>query len=308
MKNNELIQPDTLHRFIFEDSPVRGNLVHLDETFHQALAFQHLPQGLKCALGELMAASSLLAATLKMQGSLVLQLQSKGALKILVVECTSEFKLRATAKWQGEISHAQTLFDVIEDGQMMITLDPKDGNQAYQGIVPLEGNNLAAILENYMLRSEQIDTKVWLHCDGKSAAGMLLQKLPDVTNQAEINPDKTDQNLETWHRITCLADTLTLEELAQLSTEKLLTRLFHEENVRLFEAVDTSFFCSCSRNAVGRMLKMLGSDEIHSILEERGEVEVHCDFCNKLYQFDKVDATQLILETSSDLDGKNQLH
>lgn len=308
----QLVQPDTLHRFIFEDSPVRGNLVHLDETFHQALAFQHLPQGLKCALGELMAASSLLAATLKMQGSLILQLQSKGALKILVVECTSEFKLRATAKWQGEIRNDQTLFDVIEDGQMMITLDPKDGNQAYQGIVPLEGESLAAILENYMLRSEQIDTKIWLNCDGKSAAGLLLQKLPDMTNQAEMNQEKTEQNLETWQRITYLADTLTLEELAQLNAETLLTRLFHQENVRLFTPVDTAFFCSCSRTAVGRMLKMLGADEIRSILEEQEkiqkQIEVHCDFCNKLYQFDPVDAAQLILENTAQDDGKSQLH
>lgn len=304
----QLVQPDTLHRFVFEDSPVRGNLVHLDETFSEALAFQHLPHGLKRALGELMAASSLLAATLKMQGSLILQLQSKGALKILVVECTSEFKLRATAKWQGEIRNDQTLFDVIEDGQMVITLDPKDGQQIYQGIVPLEGDSLASMLENYMLRSEQIDTKIWLHCDGQSAAGMLLQKLPDVTNQAEMSAEKSEQNVQTWQHVSMLADTLTADELIQLDVQTLLKRLFHQENVRLFTAIDTTFFCGCSREAVGRMLKMLGADEIRSILEEQERIEVHCDFCNKLYQFDKVDATQLILENAAEDDGKNQLH
>ncbi len=304
----QLVQPDTLHRFIFEDSPVRGNLVHLDETFSQALAFQHLPHGLKCALGELMAASSLLAATLKMQGSLILQLQSRGALKLLVVECTSEFKLRATAKWQGDIPSDQTLFDMVKDGQCVITLDPKDGGQTYQGIVPLEGESLASMLENYMLRSEQIDTKIWLTCDGNTAAGMLLQKLPNVTNQAETTTEKSEQNLETWQRVNHLANTLTNKELAQLDAETLLTRLFHEEKVRLFEPIDTTFFCGCSREAVSRMLKMLGADEIRDILAEQEKIEVNCDFCNKLYLFDQVDAAQLTVEIASQDDGKNQLH
>lgn len=301
----QLVQPDTLHRFVFEDSPVRGNLVHLDETFLEALAFQHLPHGLKSALGELMAASSLLAATLKMQGSLILQLQSKGALKILVVECTSEFKLRATAKWQGEISDTQSLFEVIENGQCMITLDPKDGNQAYQGIVPLEGTSLSAILENYMLRSEQIDTRIWLTSDGETASGMLIQKLPDAVNQAEISQEKVEENLETWQRISHLASTFTAKELSELSTETLLSRLFFEESIRLFEATDTTFSCSCSRDNVANMLKMLGADEIRNVIEERGNIEVHCDFCNAHYAFDPVDAEALLLShTPVDTDIK----
>jgi len=145
--------PDTLQRFLFENTPVRGNIVNLNSTFHLALNKQHLPKGLKQALGQLMAASALLTATLKMNGSLVLQIQSKGALKLLVVECTSDFGIRATAKWNGEISDEQNLFDLIEHGQFVITLDPKDGGQTYQGIVPIEGDDISTILENYMLRS-----------------------------------------------------------------------------------------------------------------------------------------------------------
>lgn len=298
---------DTLHRFVFEDSAVRGNLVHLDETLKEALSSQEIPHGLKCALGELMAASCLLAATLKMQGSLILQLQSKGALKLLVVECTSEFKLRATAKWQGEITDARSLFEVIENGQCMITLDPKDGNQAYQGIVPLEGESLSAILENYMLRSEQIDTRIWLTSDGETASGMLIQRLPDAVNQAEISQEKTEENLETWQRVGHLASTVTTKELSELSTETLLTRLFFEENIRLFEASDTTFFCSCSRDNVANMLKILGPDEIRNIIAERGEIEVHCDFCNARYAFDPVDAEALLLSNAS-VDANIKIH
>ena len=283
------IQHDTLQRFVFENTPVRGNIVHLNQTFHQALHKQLMPQGLRNALGELMAASALLSATLKMNGSLVLQIQSKGLLKLLVVECNSDFGIRATAKWSGEVRNEQNLFDLLEQGQFMITLDPKDGNQAYQGIVPLEGNSISAVLENYMLRSEQIDTRIWLSCDGDSAAGMLLQKLPETMNQVT-----KVQDVDTWNRVGYLASTITVKELLRLPTETLLTRLFNQEDIRLFEASITQFYCSCSRESVSNMLRMLGAGELAEIIAERGEIEVNCDFCNTQYAFDKIDTAQLL--------------
>lgn len=298
---------DTLNRFLFENTPVRGNLVNLTSTFQMALNKQHLPAGLKRSLGELMAASALLTATLKMTGSLVLQIQGKGQLKLLVVECNSDFGIRATAKWQGEIRDDQNLFDLMEHGQFVITLDPKDGGQTYQGIVPIEGRDISTILENYMLRSEQIDTKIWLCCDGNSAAGMLLQKLPETMNQVTQSEESIEHDVDAWNRIGHLADTITDEELLHLPTETLIHRLFHEEDVRLFEASNTKFFCSCTRTSVANMLRMLGADEINSILEEQGKIEVNCDFCNTHYQFDKVDAAQLMASELS-TQGSKKVH
>jgi molecular chaperone Hsp33 len=280
---------DALQRFVFESTPVRGNIVNLSQTFKQALHQQQMPAGLRRSLGELMAASALLSATLKMRGSLVLQIQSKGLLKLLVVECNSDFGIRATAKWDGAVTDTQDLFELIEQGQCMITLDPKDEGQAYQGIVPLEGNSISEVLENYMMRSEQIDTRIWLSCNGDSAAGMLLQKLPETVNQIT-----TTHDLDTWNRVSQLANTLTDSELLNLPAETLLTRLFHQEEVRLFEQSPTQFYCSCSRESVANMLRMLGNEELESIIEERGEIEVNCDFCNTLYRFDKIDAAQLL--------------
>jgi molecular chaperone Hsp33 len=297
---------DSLQRFVFENTPVRGNLVNLSQTLQQALNKQHLPAGLRRSLGELMAASALLTATLKMNGSLVLQIQSKGLLKLLVVECNSDFgsalKMRATAKWSGEIEDSQSLFDLIDHGQFMITLDPKEGGQAYQGIVPLEGDSISAILENYMLRSEQIDTKIWLCCDGNAAAGMLIQKLPDTMNQTTQTQDS-----DIWNRVGYLAGTVTDEELLHLPAETLLTRLFNEEDVRLFEASDTQFYCSCTRESVANMLRMLGNDELTGIIEERGKIEVNCDFCNAHYMFDKIDAAQLLI-TETVVPGSPKIH
>ncbi|MEI8363589.1 MAG: Hsp33 family molecular chaperone HslO [Betaproteobacteria bacterium] len=301
------INPDTLQRFVFENTPVRGNLVNLTQTFQLALNQQQLPKGLRHALGELMAASALLSATLKMHGALVLQIQSKGLLKLLVVECSTNLEgainIRATAKWSGEISDEQTLFELVEYGHFMITLDPKDGGQAYQGIVPLEGGSISTVLENYMLRSEQIDTRIWLFCDGNSAAGMLIQKLPETMNQVTQAEDLIIQDLETWNRVGYLASTVTEDELLHLPTEALLSRLFNEEDVRLFEASTTSFFCSCSRDSVSNMLRLLGDEELTGIIEERGNIEVNCDFCNTLYTFDKVDVAQLMLMETATITG-----
>lgn len=298
---------DTLSRFLFEHTPIRGNSVHLASTFQLALNKQHLPKGLKRALGELMAASALLTATLKMNGALVLQIQSKGILKLLVVECTSDFGIRATAKFNGDVHDEQNLFELIEQGQFVITLDPKDGGQTYQGIVPIEGDSISTILENYMLRSEQIDTKIWLSCDGNAAAGMLLQKLPDTMNQTTKQDEALAEDLDAWNRIGHLADTVSNEEILSLPIETLLHRLFHEENVRLFEASNTRFFCSCSRASVSNMLRMLGEEEIRSILHEQGKIEVNCDFCNTHYSFDQIDATQL-LATEVASQSSKQIH
>jgi molecular chaperone Hsp33 len=280
---------DTLHRFTFDATPIRGNAVHLHQSFTIALQNQSYPTLLREALGQLMAAGLLLAATLKMHGALVLQIQGRGALKLLVVECTrlpdsEDFTIRATAKFNDELEPG-TLIDMIGEGQFMITLDPKDGGVGYQGIVPLEGESIAQILENYMRRSEQIDTSIWLACDGEKAAGMLLQKLPD---QQEVD-------LDAWNRTNLLANTVQHIELLELSSEDLLGRLFHEEDVRLYEPNAVRFLCSCSRDSVSNMLRMLGEEEIKSIIEERGELEVHCDFCNQHYRFDKVDSEHLFV-------------
>ncbi|MFL9609129.1 Hsp33 family molecular chaperone HslO [Methylobacillus sp. Pita2] len=275
---------DQLHRFLFESTSVRGNIVHLDESFSQALQHHDFPSVLSQALGELMAASVLLAATLKLQGgALVLQVQGKGPLKLLVVECTSDLGIRATAKWSEELG-GMSFSEMVSDGHFVITLDPRDGGQAYQGIVPVEGASIAEILQNYMQRSEQIDTRMWLACNGKSAAGMLVQKLPD-------QPDNADP--DAWNRITMLADTVQDEELLDLAAVSLIKRLFNEEDVRLFKEQAIKFHCSCSRESVGNMLRMLGEEEVADILAEQHTIDINCDFCNAEYHFDQVDAEQL---------------
>lgn len=275
---------DQLHPFIFEQSAVRGNHVQLDQSLFTALEHQTLPPALKKVIGEFTAASVLLTATLKMQGKLILQLQSQGTLQLLVVECTSALNIRATAKVSGEL-HGEALNDWLKQGQLVITLMPEEG-EPYQGIVPLEGDNIASMLENYMLRSQQIDTRLWLTAEGDHAAGLLLQKLPQ----------QQEHDLDCWNRVQHLAGTVTDRELLDLDAVPLLQRLFVEEDVRLFSGREVQAFCSCSQANVTNMLQMLGLAEVRSILEEQGSVEIQCDFCHKHYVVDEEEALALFNE------------
>jgi len=271
---------DSLRRFLFEHAPLRGEIVRLDATWQSVIERHNYPPVLRDLMGELCAAAVLLAATLKLKGAMVLQIHGKGAVKLLVVECSGDLELRATAKWEGELAHGSLQDLVGADGRFVITLDPKDGNQAYQGIVALEGDSIAEILQNYMTRSEQLETRLWLAASGKSAGGMLLQKLPE-----QSEPDD-----EPWSNAVQIADTLKPEELLNVPAGELVHLLYHEEDIRLFDEQAVVFRCTCSRENVARMLRMLGRGEVDSIITERGEVEVHCEFCNERYVFDRVDA------------------
>lgn len=288
---------DSLRRFLFEHAPLRGEIVRLDNVWRSVIERHNYPTVLRDLMGELCAAAVLLAATLKLKGAMVLQIHGKGAVKLLVVECSGDLELRATAKWDGDLSHG-TLQELVGDGRFVITLDPKDGNQAYQGIVALEGDSIAEILQNYMTRSEQLETRLWLAADGNSAAGMLLQKLPE----REASRDE-----DAWGRATQLADTLKPEELLHLPAGELVHRLYHEEDIRLFDAQPVVFRCTCSRDNVAQMLRMLGRAEVDAILAEREDIEVHCEFCNERYVFDRVDADAVFTDVMA-MSANKTLH
>jgi len=273
---------DSLQRFVFEHAPIRGEIVHLDATWRAVLEHHDYPPALRAVLGEMMAAAALLAATLKFDGTLIMQIQGSGPVRLLVVECTSEHHMRATAKWSGaQVSGA--LRDLVGAGKLVITLVSDSGRQSYQGVVELEGAGIAGILEHYMQTSEQLATRLWLACDNSQAAGLLLQKLPQ---RAETDTDD-------WQRALHLASTLTGHELLELAAPQILHRLYHEEDIRVFTPRPVSFRCSCTRERVTAMLRMLGHDEVKSILNERGTIDVNCEFCNRKYQFDRVDAEQV---------------
>ena len=273
---------DSLQRFLLEGTPVRGEIVQLDATWRAVLERREYPLPLQVLLGEMMAAGALLSATLKFEGALIMQMQGDGPVKLLVVEATSEHTLRATAKWDGEIPTG-SIRDQLGGGKFVITIAPESGKQAYQGVVELEGESVAEVLEHYMAKSEQLDTRLWLACDDAKAGGLLLQRLP---GHSEHDPD-------IWNRATKIGETITPRELLDLPARTIIHRLYHQEDIRLFEERPTAFRCSCTRERVTSMLRLLGSAEVRSILDEQGKVEVACEFCGRQYTFDAVDAEQV---------------
>ena len=278
-----MITGDSLQRFIFEHAPIRGEIVHLDATWQAVLERRQYPPRVREVLGELMAAAALLTSTLKFDGRLIMQIQGKGPVSLLVVECTSDRTMRAIAQWQGEIPDAP-LATLVGDGRLAVTIDPLKGKERYQAIVALEGLTIAEAFENYFARSEQLATRLWLASDPQQAAGMLLQRLPEA--------EPSDDN-DAWVRAVHLGSTITREELLALPVREIVHRLYHEEDIRLFSRMPVSFRCSCSRTRVEAVLRMLGRDEIHSILDEQGSVSVDCEFCGSRYEFDRIDAEQL---------------
>ncbi|MDK2124688.1 Hsp33 family molecular chaperone HslO [Parachitinimonas caeni] len=282
---------DTLQRFLFEGAPVRGEIVQLSDSWREIVSRRAFPAPLHQLVGELTAAATLLSATLKFEGSLVMQFHGTSLIKLIAIECESDLTVRATAQWEHDADWSAaagvTLPALLGRGRCVLTLDPKDGGQTYQGVVGLDGNSVAEIIEHYMQRSEQLDTRIWLACEGERAAGLLIQKLP----AGHGDPDA-------WNRIGHLASTITSNELLQLPSLEVLHRLFHEETVRLLGETHPHFGCRCSRERVGNMLKLVGQEEADAILAEQAQVEVRCEFCNQAYAFDAVDVAQLFAADS----------
>lgn len=297
---------DQLVKFLLGDGHVRGVLVRLESTWAALQQRRAYPAPVAPLVGQMAAASTLLAGSLKFDGSLILQIHGDGPLQLAVAECQPDFGVRATAKVADDGSvqlpsevDLTSLVNVHGRGRCAITLDPRDpaaGRQPYQGIVALgdaQGRplpTLSRVLEQYLAQSEQIESLLLLACDAGSACGLLLQRMPGA--QAGAAHDSPDED---FSRARHLAATLTEDELLRLAPEEVLRRLFWDEGVRVFDPHTPRFHCTCSRDRVAGMLRMLGREEVESILRERGEIDVRCEFCGQGYAFDSVDAAQVFL-------------
>src|ERR1700675_2172300 len=289
---------DCLHRFLFEHYPIRGHLVHLDAAWRALTLHHEYPAAIRDTLGETVAASLLLAATVKFEGVLSLQLQGDGPVRLMLAQCTSGLGVRGLARYRDGAGPEPSA-DLIGTGNLTVTLETDDGSQRYQGIVPISGQRCGESLQVYFENSEQLPTRLWLHADASGASGMLLQKLPTARvspgADAVLGADAVAAAAvdDAWRRVQLIGDTLTPDELRTLADAEILHRLFNEDDVRLFEPAPVYFRCRCSRERVGSMLQGLGEAETRSVLAERGDVEVRCDFCNRAYVFDAVDVARL---------------
>ena len=272
---------DKLHRYLFENADVRGELVQLEESYQQVLSTHEYPKVLQLLLGELMAASSLLTATLKFKGDIAVQIQGNGPVSLAVINGNDQQQLRGVARWQGQLADDASLQELFGKGYIVITLTPEDGER-YQGVVALEKPTLAACLEDYFMQSEQLPTSLYLFADGKRAGGMFLQVLPSEK-----------EHTEDFDHLNQLTATIKQEEILSLPATEVLHRLYHQEQVRLFEADDVSFKCSCSKERTAQAILTIAKEEIDSIIAEHGKVEMGCEYCNTHYCFDSIDIEAL---------------
>jgi len=299
-----------LHKFLFEGLPVRGMLVRLDDSWRELLRRRDgvgpHPPAVRVLLGEMAAAGVLMQANIKFNGALILQIFGDGPVKLAVAEVQPELSFRTTAKVVGSVADdalLEAMVNVQGQGRCAITLDPKDrlpGQQPYQGVVSLHGDQreplqqISQVLEHYMLQSEQLDTRLVLAASDEVAAGLLIQRLP-VEGEGNLGRKNEDDIglSEAFNRISLLAATLTSEELLTLEPKQILHRLFWEETLRLFEPERPRFACTCSAERVRNMLRGLGREESDSLIAERGQVEVGCEFCGLQYRFDAVDVGEI---------------
>jgi molecular chaperone Hsp33 len=293
----EVDERDALQRFVFEHARVRGELVRLDEAWREVHRRREYPEAVCSALGELTAASVLLAATLKFEGgALVLQIQGGHPVDLLVVECQADLSLRAMARWDGglpALGPRPTLQELAGGGRCALTIDPGGGLAAYQGIVPLERRTTAQVLERYMARSEQIGTLFSLAADDERAAGMLTQKLPASGSKAAHDADP-----DLWNRVGHRAASLSRAELLELPGREILRRLFHDEDLRLFETMPVRFACRCSRERVAGLLRMVGADEVRQALADRGAIDVTCEFCGRRFDVSRAEAEHALADSA----------
>ncbi|MEZ6931088.1 Hsp33 family molecular chaperone HslO [Aeromonas sp. S16(2024)] len=290
---------DLLYRYLFEEYEVRGELVQLDSTYRHIVDAQNYPVQVQKLLGELLVATSLLTATLKFEGSITVQLQGDGPVRLAVINGDHNQQLRGVARYEGELPTDDKLQSLIGNGQLVITITPEEGER-YQGIIALEADTLAACLEQYFAQSEQLATRLWIrtgHHQGQPrAAGILLQELPARSE---------DHGADFDHLIQ-LTSTIKDEELFGLEAEEILYRLYHQDKVRVFDPQAIEFRCTCSRARCEGALLQIEKEEAVAMVQELGKIDMHCDYCGAHYQFDGVDIETLF--SGAPGNDANQLH
>lgn len=283
---------DKLYRYLFQNRAVRGEWVRLNRTFTETLNTHNYPKAVQNLLGEMLVATSLLTATLKFDGTITVQIQGDGALKLAVVNGNDQQQFRALARVEGDIAETSTLHEMIGNGVLVISIIPTQGER-YQGVISLDKPTISECLEDYFARSEQLATRLTIHVgefNGQAVAGgTLLQIVPDGTGTADD-----------FEHLTTLASTIKAEELFGLPAQELLYRLFHEETVEVYPPQQTEFKCGCSRERSGAAIMLLPDDEIAEMLaEKKGVIDMQCDCCGTQYFFDQKAIDELKSATSS---------
>jgi molecular chaperone Hsp33 len=274
-------ESDTLQRFIFEHANIRGEIVHVENSYQTILNQRNYPPMVKHLLGEAIVSCLLLTSSIKFEGTLNLQFQGDKRLPLLLVQCDNELNIRAFAKYTDDLEIIDYATAFLQ-GQMVLTINQNNQTQAYQSTVPIQATSMSENLMSYFAQSEQVATRVWLAVNDEKAAGMLLQLMPG---------QDTEQREQFWEYAVQLGQTVSEPELLNLDNQTLLYRLYNETDIRVFDPKITRFQCRCTLEKMKQVIKILGEKEALGLIEEQGSIDINCDFCNQHYSFDPIDVT-----------------
>lgn len=289
---SEVSETDRIRRFLLEHHPVRGHVVQLEGAWQRMREHTTYPAPVRDLLGQATCAAVLLASTLKFKGTLTLQLQGDGAVRLLVAQCTHDFRVRSVARFDD----ARPLDDfraLVGNGRVTVTVESDERSARYQGIVPLSGDSLEKCIDEYFATSEQLPTQVRLAADGTRAGGMLMQRVPGLGGHGALDPEVAEQ---AWDAASAQLELLDDHELLHVTPEALLRRSATVDDVRLFDGDEVKFECRCDRERVATILRGLGKEEVDEVVREQGKVTVTCEFCQKPYDFDPIDVSQLFAD------------
>ncbi len=286
---------DLRQRFFIENSPVRGEVVHLEDALQTILSQRTYAPAIQVLLGEMLSATALLASTLKIKGRISLQIQATGTLKWAMAECNHLGELRALADYEedphfNQAEDSSTVLSSLLNPVLFINIEPEFGER-YQGIVPLDKPTLAKCLMQYYDLSAQIPTRIVLASSNQRSGGLLIQLLPRNNEEEQQLVDE-----DIWPRLTLLTETLKAEELTQLDAQEILYRLYNEEDVRLPEAEKLQFGCTCSRERCANALEQIGVESVRETLEVQNPINMDCQFCSTQYSFSAEEALALFGE------------
>lgn len=279
--------PDLMQPGLIESANARLSLIQMEQSWRQVLARHDYPDSVAAQLGQVLACSALLRARLKKGSSVILQIQGQGAVETLVAQASPGNTLRGLAKWQSPIDAPDHVGDIYGDAKLVMTMI--QGQQRYQGIVELCGETLSDCVELYLSQSEQLPSCLRLFANRHRVAGVMIQKLPT---------QYTDD--EDWQRIKTLTQTITADEMLELPVSDIIKRLYHQEDVRIYEQQSVRFQCRCSRRRIDTVLETMGRDSILELLNEKGVITVDCEFCNQSYQYRQAEIDSLFVNHVAD--------
>lgn len=280
---------DAVTPFLFERRNVRGAWVEIETGVADMLGYRNYSPDVRRLVGESCVAITLLAAQTAFKGRLSLQFQrGRGPLKLLVAQSDPGLNVRGMAK--ADADAAGGLDQLMNGGVLGLVVEAARGGQNYQALVEASGATLAMALERYFTQSEQLATRLCFAGESDRLRGLLIQRLP---------ARDADEDASHWQHLEALFATLSPAELANVPTAELMLRLFPGEDIRVFNPRPVQLVCRCSHASISAMLVSLGRKELESLVRERGEVEVTCEFCGKSYRYSPPEMQQLFEATEA---------